>query len=539
MTLYRRTLLVLPLLMALACSQELVGTAPTCDPQQEECEDEVPDGKSDGDGGHSGESSGGGKSEGSGGRSAGGLGGATDDEKNTGGSDHDSDGSTGGTPGSGGKGSGSGGKGSGSGGGASGSGGKGSGSASGGSASGSGGGGNSGGGDMGSGGTGEVSPTVTGRVVDFFLAPIASAPVTIEGLGTVLTDDEGEFVFDDVPLTYDVEFVLQPEGRAYVYRFESLTRRNPTLQVYSPGYREYGSVLVTYENLPAGPETASQAYASPVTGSIMRPSGWQYGVDWIGSKEVSTTLHALQWEEGNEGEDPTYTSYAATGVTMDGMGVEEITLGGWRAVDDTARAIASVSQTGAELSMFLRFDDGASIELWSDVLVGASQEYLVPAIPGSAITISASNTTAQGELLLAHVTVDAGQNVPEIELPPAVTLLGPATNVTVDEDTRFTWNAPSDSPCVMLYIESVSYYSGARVVTCDAEATLSESFALYAAEDHVWHVQTHGSYSSIDAMTTSRGYLDSFSYELDAPSGKNQGPGTYTQSQQRVFTTPP
>jgi hypothetical protein len=75
---------------------------------------------------------------------------------------------------------------------------------------------------------------VHGTVIDFWGTPVPNIPVQV-GDTLTNTDEDGEFVVEDVAATYDLslafEFSVNATPRYHGYAFLGLTRRDPTIQV--------------------------------------------------------------------------------------------------------------------------------------------------------------------------------------------------------------------------------------------------------------------------------------------------------------------
>jgi len=398
-------------------------------------------------------------------------------------------------------------------------------------------------------GGGPDDPTVRGRVVDFWLAPLANVPVTI-GTTTVTTNAQGTFTVPAVAPEYDADLVVSwPGGQRGVYgwRFEGLTRRDPTLQVYKGRENRSRRILIDAqgETLNAS-RILTVAVASPNGLSIFEDIGSQLNSDagWEGPVSVQAHLHALLWEFDTNDLPTVYRSYDTLAVTLDenatmdpmllpNLADETITSG------SVSGSVTTSNTTDRANYAMVRFSDGAVIQVVNDYPGGNSYSYVLPALPSSTLTVAASyGYSSTGAYGVAHREVSApGQTGVAITIPDAMAQVAPVTGITnVGPTNQFSWSG-SAGPCVF-HAEDVSFYQGVYVVTSRRTITLPTfgSFALRAGGVHNWRVERHGARTSVDALATPEGYLDSFSRTEDHGEGPSGGDGTYTISTGRNFT---
>lgn len=83
--------------------------------------------------------------------------------------------------------------------------------------------------------------SIHGRVLDGFQRPVPDATLRI-GTQMAKSDAMGRFSFDTVPATYDLVLTVSPLpaaglARHAVWRYEGLTRRDPTVQCFTRSAR--------------------------------------------------------------------------------------------------------------------------------------------------------------------------------------------------------------------------------------------------------------------------------------------------------------
>lgn len=397
---------------------------------------------------------------------------------------------------------------------------------------------------------------VTGRVVDFFMRPLPDIEVTIDGVGTAITDDSGEFSIGDVPDKYSVEFVPNVSGEVYSWRFVGLSRRDPTLQIYSalPTQSEW-TTFKAFNPEHTADAQMSVSFAAPVSDAIdditessdasLTDNGLYTSVDWRGPATINTRAHGLQWAPGSPAQFYGYTSFNVTLATD-----AEVLLNSWTALPTPGTVAGTIADTSSleyqpDLMMFLGFDDGAYIPIL-ETDAGLTYSESVPVVNDDesitvALVLNYGVTRAVGSY--AGIQPNTGL-VPELALPTPTGLTGPSNSTSdVTSATIFKWSASSHSKCAIFYVEDVNVYQGTRIVTCDGSANISEATldnVLSPDTLHRWSVESHGEFDSMDELASDAGFIDSFGPITYLPQGKPKpGPGYYTESETRGFYTAP
>jgi hypothetical protein len=112
--------------------------------------------------------------------------------------------------------------------------------------------------------------------------------------------------------------------------------------------------------------------------------------------------------------------------------------------------------------------------------------------------------------------------------------------LSVDANTNFSWAGPGGVSVFKVVFNSEA--DAMLVVTAKQQARLptfpGTGFAIPPGAPCSWSVQTHGHLATVDDATSPAGMLDSFAASLN-PAGLNHGSGSFTESEQRGFTTSP
>jgi hypothetical protein len=410
------------------------------------------------------------------------------------------------------------------------------------------------GGDPGDGGTGgshdDPDPTVQGRVVDFWGAPLAGVAVTI-GTVTVDTDANGAFFVGEAPPQYDVSMVVSWTGTqagVYGWRYEGLTRRDPTLHVYRGRTGRYANILITPQNATIDTSRNLSVVIAGANGSTrfrgVGANGVQSSADWVGPVTMQATAHALLWELDSNGLPTAYRSYDSVSALLVDSSSAMVTFSPTLA-DETITSgtvsgtVTSPVATDRANQVFVRFADGGSIELVNDYPPPDDYSYLVPTLPtGATVTVAASFGWSSLDYAVAHRDgLAAGQQNVGMGIPTPAVQTAPAAGITgVNGGTEFAWT--SDANVFVFHVEDAGIYQGLFVVTSRNRITLPSiaGYALRAGRAHTWQVETHGDGDSVDAFASPQGGFDSIG-SWGYPEGPKTGNGSFTQSLRRSFTT--
>lgn len=428
------------------------------------------------------------------------------------------------------------------------------------------------GGDAGVAGAGNGGATpdptaVHGRIVDYWLAPVANVPVSI-GLATTVTNDDGEFTIPDVAPEYDVSFVVSLLGQYaedYAWRFEGLSRRDPTLQVYRGRRQHSGAVLITRGELDLDGSRISLAIAGPngahALENVLISSGtgsFTPSVSWAGPPNARATVHALLWEHDAFNLPTAYRSYDSIPVMLD----ESPGFGASAALDLSDQALQTGIVSGevadpgdealnSETFVFVRFPDGAALSVASEFTDPYGFAYLVPVLPNASFTVAAYRYDARGwGVEHRHLTETGGGTT--LAFPPPTELVQPENSEDIMAgSSTFQWRQASGGDAPFLFVIEDGEgppYRAVYVVTSRNEVTLPSfvGFELRADTYHTWAVQTHGPADSVDAMAGPSGFLDPFSMAMTSanefgvvPKGPRFVSGRFsTTPQYSVWTAP-
>lgn len=390
---------------------------------------------------------------------------------------------------------------------------------------------------------------VQGRVIDFWGNPVPNLDINIEGKHAT-TSEEGAFQIEVEGETYDVSFVVELSNPRTVYgwRFEHLSRRDPTLQIYTglepretTMLTTFGSELAANDVVGLGLATDNANYSTLLTGpTYVTP-------DWRGPAQTLANLHALWWSTEEESELPTsYAGYYETSLALTQAGDSEVLLefeSSRLDVDNVAGSVAFESAVARNNFVYVQFQDGASIQLVEDDNPASSEAftYLAPSLPNSSLIVAASEGEGYGSsYVMSHQrgiapgTLDVALALP---LPPKHGR-PVAAETEVTWDTEFNWTLPQTSnKVVVIHVEDADYMQGLYIVTDRPTTTLPtfDSFELRSGGEHLWEIETHMVCANTDECAGDEGFLDPL---INASSGiaKWARDGAYAASGTRGFT---
>jgi hypothetical protein len=413
--------------------------------------------------------------------------------------------------------------------------------------------GETGGGAAGDGGSPPTDPTVIGRVVDYYRRALPNVPVQI-GATQAITDDEGQFTIPEVSPEYDVSLVASIGGETYAWVYQGLTRRDPTLQIYSGLTSRNGNISIQPQNVTVGNnQTITVGIGGPdgdAEITSIEENGVNTSASWRGGSTTQATAHGLYWQYNATTELPTsYLAYDSKPVTLSSSTTADIVLD-FTTSTLTAGTVQGTVTPGSsdnrENNAFVRFPTGATIQLFNDFRDNIDTfGYLVPSIDTGSITVSASEGHPFfGEYAVVHQDgLAPGASNVMLAIPAPPIQVSPAHNATgVDSTTTFSFQGSGDSSgAYVVAIESDTFYEVLYVVTERKQLKLPDvldgGFTLRADHVYFWRVETHGDYATVDGMTGPAGYMDSFSGDFTTPTGPNAASGRYTLSTARYFTT--
>jgi hypothetical protein len=404
--------------------------------------------------------------------------------------------------------------------------------------------------------------TVTGHVIDFWGHQVPGIPVEVAGTLTS-TDNQGQFVVENVPAQYDVSLMVDFVGNTrenYGWVYQGLTRRDPTLQVYAGLAKRSATIDVTLSNeAPSDTRTLTLALGGPDGAfedaeedltNFETPD-----VFWRGPTTTQETAHALFWQFNATTSLPTsYIGYSSQVVSLSDTAAQTAINLDVKATTIPAGNISGnvtvATDTGRANNVYVHFSSGAKIQIVNDTVAPAAFSYLVPTIANSTVTFAAVEGDSYfGAFGVAHKDgLGAGNSTLALTIPAPAKPLTPAdgaAGVATGSAFSFLPGSGATGPYVVLMI-SEETYDGIFIVTANKQFKLPEvagsSYGLQTGDHYDWRIETHGNFASVDAMAGPTGFMDEFSgADADVePNGEPKGPhtadGSYSISFSNRFT---
>lgn len=393
------------------------------------------------------------------------------------------------------------------------------------------------------------SATVHGRIIDYLRNPVAGVSVSI-GSSTAMTDDEGAFEIEAVANSYDVVFSVRVAhyGATEVssWRFEGLTRRDPTLQIYRGNPLRSGNVTYQVDNV-TFPLPNDQEIHGGLGGQYMTTATEfsyariQTSASWEGPTAVQGVGHALHVVYSSSPALPLrYLASDHTPIALSSSSSSTVTFdlgnsGGPLMTDLVEGKVAQRNFADVRNYAYLRFDDDAVIELLEQYSAPDDFSYVTPLLSDAKVVVA---VTGEGPGYAAAYSdrVTPGTRDLALSLPTPAVQVSPAAGASeVDGETMFSWNGPEQ--VYMLRAISVDYYESINVVTSKKQTRLpvppEGDLALIGGGAYRWSVRTHNHHETVDEATGPEGQLDAFCWgTLEGPV---DGPGTHTSSGERGF----
>lgn len=391
-----------------------------------------------------------------------------------------------------------------------------------------------------------VASAVRGTLVDSYHRPVSGARVWL-GAESVVTDDQGSFQFPSVAAVYDIAFTVTRTNAAgtpmrEVWRYEGLTRRDPTLQCYS-GFAYHDSSLAMHVELDGFGQSGGPVVFAGFGSPDYVNSWWLDQADflaehlgWFGpGSETSGSLHAIAYEVDALGAPLRYLSYASVPVTL-GAGQADVTLALSTEALPAFAVAGSVSGPGERTRSDLlveHFTDGTELTLPVNSHGGESFSYLAPRLPAATTTLVALEgnvaSTPYAVAVVTGLSTDRAGLALEIPRTPALTAPGDGKS-DVDAETVFSWTL--EQPRLAMFVAyTASAADTMYVVTSQTQVTLpvgpTIAYEPPAGASFTWYVYTR------DAAST-----DEVTAGIDSTLLRSQWTtGQYAASVSRSFVT--
>lgn len=416
------------------------------------------------------------------------------------------------------------------------------------------------GGEAGVGGEGGapfVPSPVTGKLINEWGMPIGNIALQI-GTTQSVTDDKGNFTIPDVGETYDVSLVNGDDG----WVFQGLSRRDPTLQVFStdPDVSRGCNVQPTFIKTVKGVNDQIAIAVGTPTGNsrannVSDPANASLlGTYWTGAAATAGTAHALQWSKDASTLLPvSYKAYDTKALPL-AAGVESAVTFDLTADVISAKAITGNATAAGDADhtnyVFVRFSSGAWMKLLEETLNPgtAGFSYLVPQLMNASITLMTFQGSFYGEIGMVHKNgLSAGDIVGDLKSPrPPALLTPPPGDTDVDPATaKFSITPSAESPGTFLYVFLPDISPGHLFVVTSKKSlvgvptVVDGAWVLSNDELIHWWVETHGRFANVDDMAGPTGFIDTFGkyYENGEPIGPGDEDGEWTSSESHQFTT--
>ena len=399
-----------------------------------------------------------------------------------------------------------------------------------------------------------VTGAVRGVLIDALRRPLTNVALRI-GDQSVTTDGLGKFSADDVAATYAVSFklstIVDRMPTTYAWRFEGLTRRDPTLQTYVAAEQQLAS-LVWHTQGATFPLAENQrmvaCFGSPDGDFAVGVNQADYDsplVFWSGPETTVGVTHGLLYTVFGPEELPLeYLAHDAKPVTLTVGGDAEAAFNFANMKPPAGAITGRVSVTGqGERAnwVVVRWTDGAQIVIADDESPMEAFSYLVPTITNATAALVAmqGRYDSYPRAVAFADNLSAGQAGIQLDIPASSALSAPGEGtMRVDAATAFQWTG--DAKVFVLVARAKQGYDKMYVVTSAKEAKLpigeATAYTPPVGATFEWYVETHGAYANIDEAAGSDGLISAFDGELHGP---RRGNGSFTVSALRTFVTAP
>jgi hypothetical protein len=408
--------------------------------------------------------------------------------------------------------------------------------------------------------------TVTGKIIDAFMQPLAGLPVKINGVSDV-SEADGSFSIAGVSAPYDVIIINNPTNTGFI--FQGLSRVDPTLQLFDLSSAPSFSAQVS-GNLAGGagfPNPASHqaiiAFGSEDGSGRLRlapASGPAYGpmsVNWSGTTTTNGSLHALQWKVNASGLPTDYTGYAKKAFSLSDGGVfgspaTDLNLSNVSELNISGTVSLPSGYSSQGRVMYVDWGKNTTSLLAMEPSLTPNFTYATPNLPDTTMTLlnlacgvggcaglnNSSWVYKTGLSVSASNVGLANFKIPSPSLPVDVA-------VGIDADTEFSWEAMDNS------VHMVMFQGGGAnpdyvVVTTKNTTKLpdlsAEGLGLPSGANYSWMVLGFNPFATMDVATTPTGFVSEFFNAYFGLFVDGRGPerdGAFSISKERSFTTAP
>lgn len=268
------------------------------------------------------------------------------------------------------------------------------------------------------------------------------------------------------------------------------------------------------------------------------------GCYWDGPPMTTATAHGIWYSVSGEDDLPLeYLGHDSTPTSLAARVTSEIRFDfsqGKPPMGSITGRVNAVGQGARSNWIVLRWTDGSSMLLGADENASETFSYFIPTIPeASSAVVALRGRNFEYPLAVAFAdNVSPGQTGIQLEVPQSASVIAPGDNQTnIDGNTMFQWSG--DAKVFVFVAETADFKELMHVVTSSKRIRLpvvpAAPYTPPAGAQFKWHVETHGDYASMDEAAGPEGLISAFF--ANRLQGPRRGPGSYTASAQRTFTT--
>ncbi len=371
-------------------------------------------------------------------------------------------------------------------------------------------------------------PTMTGRVVDRYLHPLAGVRVAIVGRPETVSDAEGRFTYQGVNGSYDLVLFEDVDGKAVVYH--GLTRLDPTVlppsaSLSAPPELERAAPMTGHLTPwpPVGQfdpflrysivvRSPDYSFDTIVDTTSANGSGYFASFDpvrWHGAATATASLRALSWYTSGAGFPTDYIAFGEqTGITLSDGTIYDTTLATAPATssgDVTVQVTLPFSTPMAQIIVGVQFDDGAALEIGGNTATSATFAALDR--PGAAMWVMANAWTGTRSVSVISPGHVGGDSLTLEPAAPPAPVSPPDGQTGVTDATVFSWTSYPGGPysfSVMGTSPMGYFYSPLTVITAELSTTIPDlsvyGFTLAGGTTYGWWVGATAPTQTVDEL---------------------------------------
>lgn len=396
------------------------------------------------------------------------------------------------------------------------------------------------------------SEPVRGKVLDFWGQPVANLSLDVGGI-TAATAADGTFEAHQVPLVYDVSFVVRLDVEAvetYAWTYQELIDRTPVLYVYRGLPQRRATLRLQLPSLGGGTLPCGAMALDGRHGHeafAIYQASTPVPVVWRGTDAIAMNVHSLFWEASDANCDvPTlFSGWQQYEVPLLPGDDETLTMADPAdslpvATSQISGTVYSEGEGAIQAALFLRFASGATLPVGRRALgAETSFAFAAPLVDDTTLIVAASRVAGTDYAVDYESYPSGAYSDIEIRLPEPPALVQPLDGAQLAPGAAtFEW--VSQNSVAMLVVSQAEGFTIQFLVTAQNRVQLPDlshlGFSFEPGVPYNWGVETNRVAPTVDEWLESPFPLHPFSIDYDSPMGPEITSGAFSHSARRTVS---